>query len=121
MPDPLRRVLIVDDEMAVARLLQIALRRAGYHVESASNPQEAMALLQTGSFDAVLSDVVMTHGNGRVLVERISKVYPEIRCALMSGSDSGEGPYPFLQKPFDPHEAVDLISRMLKADRGISS
>jgi CheY-like chemotaxis protein len=57
-----RRILIVDDEPAIARLLSSVFRRAGYVVRVASSGFEAMQVCECESFDALLSDVRMPGG-----------------------------------------------------------
>jgi two-component system response regulator PrrA len=59
-----RRILIVDDEAAITRLLSAAFTCAGYEVRTASDGIEAKTICESESFSAVLSDVRMPR-NGR--------------------------------------------------------
>lgn len=65
------RVLVVDDEPDVRRLVSIVLRYAGAIVEVAKSKQEALQLLEGNSFDAIVSDISMPGGDGLSLLEEV--------------------------------------------------
>lgn len=68
----MHRILIVDDEPHVTRLVQMKLRSAGYDAVTASNGLEALNLLENeGPFDAVVTDYNMPKMDGRQLCEAI--------------------------------------------------
>ncbi|MBM3604954.1 MAG: response regulator [Alphaproteobacteria bacterium] len=85
---PKRRLkaLVVDDTPAVARVVARMLTSLGCTTLIASNGQEARDILnrETG-LDLVISDVVMPGESGLDLAQAISRMYPSIRVALMSG------------------------------------
>jgi DNA-binding NtrC family response regulator len=116
-----RRILIVDDEPGIRKLLTAAFARAGYEVHSAASAADAIAICESGHFDALLSDVRMPPGmNGHELVRELMAFAPDTRCCLMSGFDlecegCGRAPQPctLLPKPFKPHEAVARIAQLL--------
>jgi DNA-binding NtrC family response regulator len=116
------RILIVDDELGIRKLLSAVFTRAGYTVRNASNGPEAVAVCQDETFDVVLSDVRMPGGmNGHEVVRWVVTKSPDTRTVLMSGYDDiacqhcGVAKYPcrLLPKPFNPKQAVALIDGIL--------
>jgi len=118
-------VLLVEDEAGVRSFAAQVLEDAGYRVLEAASGEDAVAI--TGSLDTavdlLVTDVVMTGINGRVLAERLRALYPRLRVLYMSGytddiivrtgvtTDGGA----FLAKPFTPQALVDRVRAMLTA------
>jgi two-component system cell cycle sensor histidine kinase/response regulator CckA len=106
-----RTVLLVDDEAAVRRLAERALRREGWHVISARSAEDALDVITredpgTG-LACVISDVVMPGMDGPALVRRLRDKWPNLPAILMSGyADAGlrqslqAADICFLPKPF---------------------
>lgn len=115
------RLLIVDDEKAILSLLSAAFRKAGYEVTTATSGEEALAICETRSFDAVLSDVTMPGIDGHQTVSRIRARMPDVVAVLMSGFHlecTGSCCVPtrhctWLQKPFSPATAVATVAQSL--------
>jgi len=120
----MRRILIVDDEVAILTLLSRSFRKAGYEVTTARSGEEALAICETNSFDAVLSDVTMGGIDGHQTVSSIRARLPEVISVLMSGfhlACTGACQLKtrhctWLQKPFRPDIAVTTIDRLLAHD-----
>jgi DNA-binding NtrC family response regulator len=115
------RILIVDDEKAIRRMLAVSFSKAGYEVRTAAHAAEAIALLGIESVDVLLSDVVMNSMSGHDLVRWVSAHHPAVICVLMTGfDDTGCDRCPFaagcprLPKPFDGKEAVAAIAEALR-------
>lgn len=113
-----RRILIVDDEPAITKLLDAAFTRAGYEVRVAATGPEAVALFDSEPFDVLLSDVKMPGGmNGHDVSQHVARRYPAARRVLMSGFDDtqcwncgvGSAPCAFVHKPFDPRTLVAMV------------
>lgn len=113
------RILIVDDEPEIASIVSATLRRAGYDVQTAVDPEEAFKMCAGESFDLVLSDVQMPRMNGHELARRLAQPCPRTRVVLMSGSDPGcdDCPYSpqcnFVGKPFDVRNLIHFVSTVL--------
>jgi CheY-like chemotaxis protein len=118
-------ILLVEDEAGVRSFAVQVLEDAGYRVVEAASGEDAVAI--TGSLDAqvdlLLTDVVMTGINGRVLAERLRALYPGLRILYMSGYTDDivvrtgvttEGAA-FLAKPFTPETLLDRVRTMLAA------
>jgi DNA-binding response OmpR family regulator len=70
------RILLVDDEPKVRRIMQLALERPGYEVVTASNGEVALAELRSSLPDVLITDIEMPRMTGRALCEAIQKEFP---------------------------------------------
>jgi CheY-like chemotaxis protein len=70
------RILVVDDDREMCDLLDGALRRRGFEVETRTAADQAFALLADGDFDVVVIDLQMKGMNGLELCERITQNRP---------------------------------------------
>ncbi len=119
-------ILLVEDEPSVRMLVRDELRKLGYRVLEAKNGIEAclLATQQAGSFQLLLTDVVMPGMAGRELAQHLSVIKPDLRTLFMSGymDDVGimagqeEGTSSFLQKPFTPEVLARAVRNLLDAD-----
>ena len=82
------KVLIVDDEPAIAESLGEILRLAGYGVETATRGEEAISKAEQFSPEVLLSDVLMPAMNGFELALRIKEMFPQCRLLMFSGQAS---------------------------------
>lgn len=112
------RVLVVDDELAIRRLLRNTLARDGYAVDEAVNGREALAL--AGAADAVLLDLGLPDRDGLTLVPLLRKAGAAV--LVVSARDATEekvaaldlGAADYVTKPFDTDE---LLARLRAALR----
>ena len=117
-------VLVVDDETPIRRLLRRQLEALGCTVLEAESGPEALRLLlsRRGTWDLVLSDVVMPEMNGTELADRILADNPEQSIVLMSGHVPGglarvgrrERIVPILRKPFLPDQLIEVVKLVLQ-------
>ena len=119
------KILVVDDQMAVALMMVFLLERAGCDAQPALNAEKALRLAQTGTFDLITLDVDMPGINGFELFLR-SKQIPhlaETPIVFVSGNSTIEnqqrgldlGATDFIEKPFDSLEFVSRILSHIKA------
>ncbi|MFP3467014.1 PAS domain S-box protein [Leifsonia sp. SIMBA_070] len=120
-----RRVLVVDDEVAICELVRQTLDQRGFVTEVAQG-QEALALLSQGRrFDAVLTDVMMPGVQGDAIARRLAAEQPQAAVVLMSGMLPGPGPRAaverngahFLAKPFTPAALLATLDAALAGRR----
>jgi len=113
------RVLLVEDEPVVRKLVREMLIRNGYDVLTAEDGPSALALAESTAvpIDVLVTDVVMPNMSGRELVERLRVDRPDTLVlytsgytdtAVMSAGDLGERTH-FLQKPFGAAELTEKI------------
>ena len=117
------RILVVDDEPAVARLLEEILAADGHRVDTAVNGADALVKLGERAYDAVLSDIRMPDLDGPGLYRELERRHPEIttRIVFMTGDALGQRTREFLdasgvpsfEKPFRPEDVKRVISRIL--------
>jgi two-component system response regulator AtoC len=114
-------VLVVDDEESVRTFLAELLGSAGYQVRCAGSGAQALEMLEGGSFDAVLLDVVMPEMSGLdVLRQYRAKggTAPVIVLSALAGADDAVralkmGASDYLSKPFGNEELEDVLARAL--------
>jgi DNA-binding NtrC family response regulator len=83
---PLGRVLLVDDEPELRRLLRRTLVRAGFEVVEAVDGRAALEAVRVAYFDVVISDIRMPRMGGLELMERLQLEEPGMPVVLISGS-----------------------------------
>ena len=72
----MKKILIVDDEPTVIRVLRLALEKAGYSVTKANNGEEALQRLSEQVPDAMITDIEMPYLDGEGLCRRIEETLP---------------------------------------------
>jgi CheY-like chemotaxis protein len=117
------RVLVVEDEALVRDFACRFLHGEGYETVEAEDGQEAIELLgaDPGSFDLVLSDVVMPRMGGREFAGHLARVRPGLPVLFMSGYTNDEimrrgllePGAPFLAKPFSPETLSAKVREVL--------
>ena len=86
------RVLVVDDEPVVLRIVTALLEKNGYDVLPANGPRQALEAIWTKRpIDVVLSDVTMPEMRGTDLIREVLRVMPRMACILMTGGMLSRG------------------------------
>ncbi len=118
-PAGARRVLIIDDEPAVLRVLGLLLERHGFAVASASNARDGLSLLGESGFDVILSDIIMPELSGLDFLKELRQHDLDVPVILMtagatldSALDAIEyGAQQYLLKPVEPEALVYAVGR----------
>jgi len=116
------KILIVDDDPSLLRLLSIRLSAAGYNVESAANAKIALGTLQNYIPQVVISDLRMEGMDGMALFEQIRVQHPNIPVVIMTAhgtipdaiSATKQGVFSFLTKPFESQELLDTVEQAIR-------
>lgn len=116
------RVLVVDDERRMAEVVRMVLRRAHVEVELAASGRAALAVIQEGGVDLLLSDLRMPEMDGLELMRAAREVDPELPVILMTAHATVEnaiealrlGALDYVRKPFDNTELVTRVQRGLE-------
>ena len=112
------RVLVVEDELSMRRLLRLYLSKAGFTVEEAATGREGLAVLLRGGVDLAIVDVMLPEIDGFELVRQVrrSSSVPLIlltargeETSRVAGLELGADDY--VVKPFLPHEVVARVDR----------
>lgn len=114
---PSAKILLVEDNVAVARSLETLLTFLGHRCSVAGSAEEA-ARLDHHAFDLALIDIVLPDADGFALADRLSAERPGIGIILMTGSPAHfhqpvAGFRRMLLKPFRPRELEDAIAHSL--------
>lgn len=115
------RVLVVDDKDNIVKLLARILTPE-LDVTTAGDGTRALALMTEQEFDVILSDIRMPGADGMKVLRETKRLYPETEVILMTAfatvqdavSAMKDGAYDYLQKPFEPDEAVLLVKRAIE-------
>jgi len=78
------RILLVEDDRALARVCARALEAVGFRVDRAEDGVEALKCLIRGDIDVVVSDVRMPRMGGLELLERVRQLRPDVPVVLMT-------------------------------------
>jgi CheY-like chemotaxis protein len=123
-----RRILIVDDEVAVAETLEMIFRGCGYEVRSAHSAEDAIETIATWQPDLAVVDVMLPQMNGIEFGIVLKSNYPSCRVLLVSGHpDSGEllemarkrgHNFEILAKPLHPEVILQIVSDLLPGING---
>ncbi len=112
------KILCVDDEPAAVALKQTILERAGHTVTTSTSANDAIALLQSETFDAVVTDWKLGEESGRQIL-LAAKTGSQVPVVVVSGycSEAFRAAKPqadiYLEKPVDAMELVAIISALL--------
>ena len=122
-------VLLVEDDPALRRYLEIVLQRAGYEVLTAGDGLEAMKYLLSDSVDVVVTDALMPNLDGYELCRfvRSSEHLAHLPIILLSAldpknsTDEAEQVDAFLAKPVSPEDLLNRINEVLatKSTKGM--
>lgn len=118
------KILLVDDDELILKVIQRILSKEGYIVKTAINGKEALELIEREKYDLLITDLMMPYSNGFEVISRfkqhpnaegvpiivISSVGTEnaVREGLSIGADD------YLRKPIMPDELLIRVKRFLK-------
>ncbi|MCS6884945.1 MAG: two-component regulator propeller domain-containing protein [Acidobacteriota bacterium] len=109
-----KRVLVVDDNATSRRMLELQLQKWGMQVQLAASGQEALKLLEDGSFDLLLLDMQMPDMNGLELAKQISNWPKQVSAKLVMLSSVGRVRGPFAASLVKPVKAGHLRELLLE-------
>ena len=116
-----RKILIVDDDEAVRRVLHSILESAGHSVTAATNGREALDIMAGGDFELMITDLVMPEQEGIETIKLLRKEYPDVRVIAMSGAFGGDylqiagfmGAHKTLVKPIRMQTVLEAIEDVM--------
>jgi DNA-binding response OmpR family regulator len=118
------KILLVDDDELILKVINRILTKDGYDVRTASNGKDALEMIEDEKYDLLITDLMMPYSNGFEVISRfkqhpnaegvpiivISSVGTEnaVREGLNIGADD------YLRKPIMPDELLIRVKRFLK-------
>lgn len=122
-----RRVLIVDDEVMINKLLEVRLLREDMIVDIATDGQEALKKTRSKKYDLILTDLMIPYVAGQELIMQIqrSKVNSETPIIVLTSLSSDQlmvdvlaaGVKDYIVKPFSVNVVVEKIKQLMLIDR----
>src|SRR5437764_13973314 len=117
-----RRILVIDDDLAIRVLLQAVLKRMKFTVELAEDGQVGLDKLKHDGYDLILLDLMMPRVNGYEFIDRIGVDYPEERPHIIVFTAAGKRGVEKIPpnaicnsilKPFDLEKFIEMIGECL--------
>ena len=118
------RLLVVDDEVGIVRVVSEQLRRLGYAVTSVNDPEDALELVAEDpeDFDLLLTDLQMPRMDGVELAARVGRIRPELPVVLSTGNRwsipastaRAAGIREIVDKPFRIEELAHVLRAVLR-------
>ena len=122
------KILLVDDDPGLLRLLSIRLRAEGYEVEAVESAHKALAVLNRFSPDLVITDLRMDKMDGIGLLKELQTRSPGLRVIIITAhgtipdavTATQHGAFGFLTKPIEKDELMSLVERALKVSGSVA-
>ncbi len=122
------RILLVDDEPSILSVLCTVLQAEDYDVVPVSDGEKAMELIESETFDLVISDIRMTPVNGIEILKKVHGQKPDTAIIMLTAYGSVEtaiealklGAFDYVTKPFKVDELLITVQRALAYSNAIS-
>jgi CheY-like chemotaxis protein len=121
-----RKILVIDDDLAIRVLLQAVLRRMKFDVELAEDGAAGLEMVGSdGGYDLILLDLMMPRLNGYEFIDRITKQYPDGRPHIVVFTAAGkrgvdkipeDSVCASILKPFDLDKFIEIIGDCVTGD-----
>jgi DNA-binding NtrC family response regulator len=116
-----KKIMIIDDEEGLCRMMAAVLMDDGHAVRTFNNPLEAIDLFRPNIWDLVISDIKMPGVNGLEVLQKIKTLEPDIPVIVITAFATVEmsiqalrkGAYDMLTKPFEPDELLFRVRNAL--------
>ncbi|HEY8133127.1 MAG TPA: response regulator [Thermoanaerobaculia bacterium] len=120
---PSKRVLVVDDDASIRRLVATVLKRESYDVDTANGGREALSKIALIQYDVVVLDLMMPDVNGLDVLKALALRHPKIKCVvLMSAASPFEtaksitaNVFDAIAKPFDIQILITAVAGCIEA------
>ncbi len=116
-----KRVLVIDDEAHIRRVIELKLKKRGYQVTLAKNGEEGLKLIQTLQPDVVITDIMMPKMDGKTLCERtneLKKIRPFLTIVVTARISPTERDWieqlqdtVFIEKPFSLRTILECVDQ----------
>ncbi len=114
---PQTKVLLVDDKQSILELLATIL--ASYDITRASDGAQALRLVESETFDVVVTDIRMPGADGHEVLRAVKSYSPDTPVVMLTAYATvpdavaavKQGAYDYIEKPFDPDDLVLIVAR----------
>ncbi len=119
----MKKILIIDDDMDMCKLLSHFLQRKGFETDTAYNGNKGLAKFKEESFDVVLCDFRLGDMDGVKVLTGIREINPSALVIIITGYSDikmavevmRQGAFDYITKPLIPEEVINVINKGLAA------
>jgi DNA-binding NtrC family response regulator len=123
-----KRILLIDDEEGMCRMMEAVLLDSGYAVKSYTRPVEAVEAFQAGLFDLAVTDIKMPEMDGLTVLRRLKEKDPGLPVIVISAFATLDtsiqalrrGAHDMVTKPFEPDELLYRVKNALHHNQLLS-
>jgi DNA-binding response OmpR family regulator len=125
--EPMKKVLLVEDDLKIARAIALRLEYQGYDVLTAPNGCDGLFEALENRPDVIVMDIMMPNGLGFSVAQRLQALgFGDIPIIFITASKlecladmaRNIGAFDYLEKPFETKQLLDAIARALKCSHG---
>lgn len=115
-----RRVLVLDDDRSMQKLVSMLLKREGYRVDVVGSGREAIESIDNNQYTAILLDLMMPHEGGMTVLRHLRQKSPGLlqHVILLTGMPDSvlkgiaTDVFAVVRKPFEASELVATVARL---------
>lgn len=117
----MKKILIIDDNVMVRKIIRNIFRNEGYEIEEAENGIEGLDMVKQEPFHLIITDILMPKMEGLELIIHLKRDFPEIKIIAISG---GKPYYLYMAKklgiegvftkPVDPQELLKAVKKLIQ-------
>ncbi len=119
------RILVVDDDDDICSLFKYTLGKAGHHVTSAGQANQAMKCLQEAEFDLMFLDLMLPGTNGAELLKQVRVSKPDLPVTIITGFPDSDlmlkaldyGPLGAMKKPFTSSDIMAAVNNYIRFNK----
>ncbi len=119
------RILVIDDESSIRRLLRIMLEQNDYEVEEAADGDEGLKKIRSNPPDLIITDLIMPDKEGIETIMELRRNHPALKIIAMSGGGvigareylkmaKSVGAHHTFEKPFQMNELLKSVKDLLE-------
>ena len=119
-----KKVVVIDDDAQIRRVIELKLRTRGYEVITAVNGKEGLNLIKSKQPDVVITDIIMPEKEGIEVITELQRDFPSVKIIVISGGGR-VGPEEYLNlaktmglkhtfiKPFTCNEILEAVNELV--------
>jgi DNA-binding response OmpR family regulator len=122
-----KKILVIDDEAPIRRVLELKLKNQGYQVITAKNGVEGLETIKTQQPDAVITDIMMPEMDGKTLCQLVNSLKEQrpfltivTTCRIYADEMKWINDLRdtvFMEKPFSPARVLEFVDRYFQNNR----
>ncbi len=114
------RVLVLDDDVAMQKLVAALLKREGHRVDVVGSGSQAIKALEKDTYSVVLLDLMMPHEGGMTVIKHLRETKPAMlqKVILLTATPDAvtksfaKDVYAIVRKPFEASDLIDAVRKL---------